>query len=797
MADASTQTRLVLKVGAMRGLRGVGVPTGGAENTALFKASASDNDTEWRRAQITDVEGLRAELDEIAGTIPVEEQPGWINVALHGALPGLGDCLDVLQALAEEHAYSAILFLPGGTEGLPYTIRGEWRLPSGSDVRFGNGAFLRLRSDAAADQNCITNWHNFRDAVDDYSGEYLNTGDRDIYLDCPSVDGNVVGRFGNVSAFDDTQRAVLAAAVGAHTAGCGIGFSYVENLTINRPFAKNCVKHGVDVGAIKYSQAGDLPTVYQPGPSRNFFILDPITTFCGDDGVTTHHSEIFYIRNPVAYDMGRFLVPTNSNGCEIDDGSRRGLVEGGYALRCVHGLEAKAHEYAPAASQITVIGYTSEQCVRSFSFRHIAHRFDDEEQSESAKDLTLISCTSISPTAIPGLDINARDIVLHSYDGVLIQGFRSMGQIGTYISTGSEEIIYAEDIAPADINTTTDIITVDANVDTWTDKQTVLVSSTGSLPAPLVPGVFSYVKRISDTQIKLAASLTDLAAGAYINFTTQGSGVITLTQLEQPIRFGIHYKAMNVTVRDYSARSCYGQAEIIRVTGTAGGNIVIENVSATDCDGVVVSISGQVPGIKVTRIRATTTRLVGGQQPQCIFKSTYLQSTKYFEFSDIEGSGYAVPIVMGSDLVGVKRNSLEQRYDRIMLWDGTSTADQTKNASFVVNFRSGREILSARMKGVQSNGGWWDLYGLLDSTRPGQARFGSSDGSIDFVAVHCDPVIGQTKFGITIGGIFVSGGAGSPEGAVSAPQGSQWNRDNGTIYRKSTGTGNTGWVALS
>lgn len=48
-------------------------------------------------------------------------------------------------------------------------------------------------------------------------------------------------------------------------------------------------------------------------------------------------------------------------------------------------------------------------------------------------------------------------------------------------------------------------------------------------------------------------------------------------------------------------------------------------------------------------------------------------------------------------------------------------------------------------------------------------------------------------------GPFWSGGAGSPEGAVTAPIGSIYSRTDGgastTMYVKESGTGNTGWVA--
>lgn len=49
------------------------------------------------------------------------------------------------------------------------------------------------------------------------------------------------------------------------------------------------------------------------------------------------------------------------------------------------------------------------------------------------------------------------------------------------------------------------------------------------------------------------------------------------------------------------------------------------------------------------------------------------------------------------------------------------------------------------------------------------------------------------------GAQLISGGAGTPEGVVTAPVGSQWLRSDGgavtTLYIKETGAGNTGWVA--
>ncbi|MCV5836514.1 phage head protein, partial [Escherichia coli] len=46
--------------------------------------------------------------------------------------------------------------------------------------------------------------------------------------------------------------------------------------------------------------------------------------------------------------------------------------------------------------------------------------------------------------------------------------------------------------------------------------------------------------------------------------------------------------------------------------------------------------------------------------------------------------------------------------------------------------------------------------------------------------------------GTTLFGIYR--GSGSPEGIVTAPQGSMYIDYNGDWYQKKTGTGNTGWV---
>lgn len=63
---------------------------------------------------------------------------------------------------------------------------------------------------------------------------------------------------------------------------------------------------------------------------------------------------------------------------------------------------------------------------------------------------------------------------------------------------------------------------------------------------------------------------------------------------------------------------------------------------------------------------------------------------------------------------------------------------------------------------------------------------------VERMRIHPDGTITFTAGG---SGVYV--GAASPEGAVTAPQGSLYLRTNGLVYRKATGSGNTGWVDMA
>ena len=75
--------------------------------------------------------------------------------------------------------------------------------------------------------------------------------------------------------------------------------------------------------------------------------------------------------------------------------------------------------------------------------------------------------------------------------------------------------------ATSDVNTTTNIITVDEDITTGTK----LIFLNSDPPAPLVTGTVYYAVNITSTRISVATTSANAGAGAIINLTDVGSGI--------------------------------------------------------------------------------------------------------------------------------------------------------------------------------------------------------------------------------------------------------------------------------
>ncbi|MCY7682007.1 MULTISPECIES: peptidase G2 autoproteolytic cleavage domain-containing protein [Bacillus amyloliquefaciens group] len=165
----------------------------------------------------------------------------------------------------------------------------------------------------------------------------------------------------------------------------------------------------------------------------------------GDDGITTHYSEYIFITNNVMTNprgTAHRKGGANSNGIEVDDGSKHVWLLDNYTEGNVRGVEVKAHTEWPAPCNVHIRGHESFRDVRSFDLRHIGHHLATDPWSETARDVTLIDCTSREPiynSLYEGLEPKA--LVVSAYQRVKIIGFTAIGD-STYDYKGKSVIAF-------------------------------------------------------------------------------------------------------------------------------------------------------------------------------------------------------------------------------------------------------------------------------------------------------------------------------------------------------------------
>lgn len=187
--------------------------------------------------------------------------------------------------------------------------------------------------------------------------------------------------------------------------------------------------HCFDISSSFYSYAGDGTRA--KGASR-YIWLDRVTgSGFGDDGVTTHHSDYIFISNSHFCDpSGRSHKQgySNSNGFEIDDGSRNVWLVNNSSTRCFGGVEIKAHETSSAATGVHISGHLSVNDNRAFNFRHIGHHHHEDEESLSAFAITAQKLVAIHPvrTALYK-NSSPRALVVSGYRNVTVNQFLLAG----------------------------------------------------------------------------------------------------------------------------------------------------------------------------------------------------------------------------------------------------------------------------------------------------------------------------------------------------------------------------------
>lgn len=187
--------------------------------------------------------------------------------------------------------------------------------------------------------------------------------------------------------------------------------------------------HCYDVSSTLYDYSGDGHRAR--GGSRFVWIDSCTGSGFGDDGVTTHHSDYIFISNCFMCDpSGRSHKKgvSNSNGFEVDDGSRSVWLANNASARCFGGVEIKAHATSSAAANVHIIGHLSENDNRSFNFRHIGHHTANDPQSKTALFVTATRIVSIKPVYTDlYVESKPRVLTVSAYHHVVVNGLRAIG----------------------------------------------------------------------------------------------------------------------------------------------------------------------------------------------------------------------------------------------------------------------------------------------------------------------------------------------------------------------------------
>jgi hypothetical protein len=242
-------------------------------------------------------------------------------------------------------------------------------------------------------------------------------GNRNIFIQGMSLDWNI-----------ERLGSTVKTSAGNNLSSC-LTFANVTYGWVKDVEAYNPGLHCFDVSSSIYTYFGD-GTRSRGG--SNYIWLDNLNGYgFGDDGITTHHSDNIFISNCHMCDpSGRSHKKgfSNSNGIEVDDGSRNVWLWNNSTARCFGGVEVKAHHNASAAANVHIIGHISLNDNRSYNFRHIGHHRQTDPASRTAYNITATNIFALAPV-FTGLykDSSPRGMVVSGYKNVVINSFTLIG----------------------------------------------------------------------------------------------------------------------------------------------------------------------------------------------------------------------------------------------------------------------------------------------------------------------------------------------------------------------------------
>lgn len=317
-----------------------------------------------------------------------------------GALgDGTTDCTEAFRMALGKGRVK--IYIPEGV----YIVR-EMKLPSFTYlVGAGKGkTVIKLHDSAPKSRRLITNKNH-------------RTGNRNVYVKGMTLDWNVerLGKVEKTSTWGNHSSCLLYA---------NVKYGWIKDVEGVNPGL-----HCFDISSPLYNYYGDG---YRARGGSEFIWLDNLNGHgFGDDGITTHHSDNIFISNCHMSDpSGKTHKKgfSNSNGIEIDDGSRNVWLFNNSSARCFGGVEIKAHHTSSAANNVVIIGHLSVNDNRSYNFRHIGHHKESDPESRTAINIRAASIISYKPIHTElYANSSPRAMVVSAYKNVAVNHFTAIG----------------------------------------------------------------------------------------------------------------------------------------------------------------------------------------------------------------------------------------------------------------------------------------------------------------------------------------------------------------------------------
>ncbi|MBU8917889.1 glycoside hydrolase family 55 protein [Neobacillus sp. 114] len=367
-------------------------PSARLEPTRLSVDSEGNVIPNWK-------DSLDQEFTKLMGCIKLE-----VNVEDFGAVgDGFTDNTSAFKKAIGNGRVKVIV--PPGV----YNITKGIRIPSWTClIGAGKGVTtIRLHDSAPKGMRLVTNTNHWR-------------GNHHIFVQGLSLDWNVerLGDTAKTSTWGNHSSCLTYA---------NVTYGWVKDVEAINPGL-----HCFDITSTLYNYAGDG---FRARGGSKYVWLDNLNGHgFGDDGITTHHSDYIWISNSHMCDpSGRAhqIGFSNSNGIEVDDGSRNVLLVNNSTARCFGGVEIKAHQNSSAASNVQIVGHISLNDNRSFNFRHIGHHKSTDMESQSAYNILAINLASIAPIFTDLYkESTPRGLVVSAYKNVVLNYVTFIGDPG-------------------------------------------------------------------------------------------------------------------------------------------------------------------------------------------------------------------------------------------------------------------------------------------------------------------------------------------------------------------------------